>query len=519
MWRGCIILILGITLAGRAQAAPEAADINLDYVAKLALQRAQQRFVSPAVNLPDVLKNLNYDQYREIRFPFQNALWTEDNLPFRIGFFHPGYIYREPVQINEFTPGYTQRIPFTPEFFDYGNLKIKGQIPRHTGYAGFKIFYHLNKTNVFDELAEFQGASYFRMLGAGQSYGLSARGLALDCGETDRTEEFPLFTDWWLGKPDKNAKDLTLYAILDSPSCSGAYEFKIHPGETTIADVDAVLYFREPNRVLQANITQPPIKTVGLAPLTSMFWFGKDTENKPDDYRPEVHNSDGLMVEMANGERLWVPLYNHLNMQHQIFSAPNVRGFGLMQRERSFSAYQDLFTTYEDEPSLWIKPRGTNWDNGDLHLVQLYDPWEYNDNIVAFWSPKSVPPPLEPCRFSYTMYWTRETDMKFSPPNRVVATRIGKTDPNSDARQIFIDFAGPDLDKISPTNPPVAVVNCSSNAKIVANQVVWNPHEKTWRAVLRMEPGTNTAPVDLRCTLHYNNKPITETWMYQWTRP
>jgi len=225
------------------------------------------------------------------------------------------------------------------------------------------------------------------------------------------------------------------------------------------------------------------------------------------------------MVEMANGERLWVPLYNHLNMQHQIFSAPNVRGFGLMQRERSFQAYQDLFTSYEDEPSLWIKPRGTNWSDGDLHLVQLYDPWEYNDNIVAFWSPKTVPPPLEPCRFSYTMYWTRETDMTFSPANKVVATRIGKTDPNSDARQIFIDFAGPDLDKISPTNPPVAVVNCSSNAEIVANQVVWNPYEKTWRVVLKMQPGTNDTPIDLRCTLHHNNKPITETWMYQWTRP
>jgi glucans biosynthesis protein len=222
-------------------------------------------------------------------------------LPFSI----PVYIYQEPVHINEFTSTYSQQIPFTQDFFDYGDLRIKGEIPRNTGYAGFKIYYPLNKTNVFDELGEFQGASYFRLLGAGQTYGQSARGLALDCGETDRSEEFPIFTDWWLGKPEKDAKELTLYAILDSVSCAGAYEFKIRPGETTIAEVNAVLYFREPDRILQANLTAPPIKTVGLAPITSMFWFGKNTERKPDDYRSEVHDSDGLMMEMANGERLW----------------------------------------------------------------------------------------------------------------------------------------------------------------------------------------------------------------------
>lgn len=519
MWRVYFILILRIILTGTALAAPEQVVVNLDYVARLALQRAQQPFHSPRANLPDVLKNLNYDQYREIRFPLDKALWTEDNLPFRIAFFHPGYIYQEPVHINEFTSTYTQRIPFTQEFFDYGNLKIKNEIPRNTGYAGFKIYYHLNKTNVFDELGEFQGASYFRLLGAGQTYGQSARGLALDCGETDRSEEFPIFTDWWLGKPQKDAKELTLYAILDSVSCAGAYEFKIRPGETTTADVSAVLYFREPNRILQANINAPPIKTVGLAPLTSMFWFGKNTERKPDDYRSEVHDSDGLMIEMGNGERLWEPLNNPPGERHQIFSAPNIRGFGLMQRERSFEAYQDLFTPFQDEPGVWIEPHGTNWNNGNLHLVELNAPWEGFDNVVAFWSPKDVPAPLQPYRFSYTMYWTREIVMNFSPANKVVATRVGRCAPDSDARQIFIDFAGPQLDAHSSTNPPAAIASCSDNADIVANQVVWNPYQKTWRVVLKMQPKPGNDPVDLRCTLQRGNKVISETWTYQWTRP
>jgi glucans biosynthesis protein len=519
MCRGCLTSILAIALAYTAAAAPQAVNVNLDYVASLALTRAQHPFHSPSLNLPAILSqtNLDYDKYREIRFISGKALWTEDDLPFRVEFFHPGYIFHEPVQINEFTPGYTQRIPFVEDFFDYGNLKIKNQIPRDVGYAGFKVVYPLNKPNVFDDLAVFQGASYFRVLGKGQSYGLSARGLALNCGETDiPNEEFPIFTDWWLGKPAKNATNLTLYAILDSVSCAGAYEFNIRPGETTIVDVDAVVYFREPSMILQNGLNIPPIKTVGVAPLTSSYWFGKTTEYKPDDYRSEVHDSDGLMMEMSNGERLWRPLNNPRELRHQSFDAPNIRGYGLMQRERDFNAYQDLFTDHQDEPSVWVEPHGTNWTDGALHLVELNAPTEDWDNIVAFWSPKTVPKPLQPWRFSYTLYWTRET--KFSPPDKVVATRVGVS-KGSDAREIMIDFAGSNLNKIALTNPPVAIASCSPNAAIVANQVVWNPFQKTWRTVLKIQPPTNNTPVDIRCTLQQNKKPISETWIYQWTRP
>jgi periplasmic glucans biosynthesis protein len=521
MCRGCLITIFAIALAFTATAAPQAVNVNLDYVAKLALARAEHVYHPPAVVLPSALNqtNLNYDKYRQIRFIPGKALWTEDDLPFRVEFFHPGYLYNEPVHINEFTPGYTQPIPFVQDFFDYGNLKIKNQIPNNVGYVGFKVIYPLNKPNVFDDLAVFQGASYFRVLGKGQTYGLSARGLALNCGETDIPyEEFPIFTDWWLGKPAKGATNLTLYGLLDSISCAGAYQFNIRPGETTIVDVNAVLYFRLSSAILKVGLNVPLIKTVGMAPLTSSCWFAKTTEDKPDDYRSEVHDSDGFMMEMSNGERLWEPLYNPRNLLHQVLAAPHLRGFGLMQRERDFSAYQDLFTDHQDEPSVWVEPHGTNWTDGNLHLVELNGPTEDWDNIVAFWSPKTVPGPLQPWRFSYTLYWTREIERKFSPLDKVVATRVGIS-KGSDDREIMIDFAGPDLIKIAPTNPPTAIVNCSTNAAIVANQVVWNPFQKTWRVVLKMHPPTNNVPVNLRCTLQNNKKPIGETWIYQWTRP
>lgn len=519
MWRWiCLPLVIATTLASKVDARGESAEVDLSYVAQRALERAEKPFHSPRENLPKVLDqdNLNYDKYREIRFRRDKALWTADDLPFRVEFFHPGYVYAEPVHINEFTALHVQQIRFVQDFFDYGDLDIQNQIPANTGYAGFRLLYELNKTNEWDELGAFLGASYFRLLGKDQSYGQSARGLALNCGETDRGEEFPIFTDWWLGKPEKDATQLTLYALLDSVSCTGAYEFHIRPGETTVADVDAIIYMRDPKTIRAADTNASAIKTLGMAPLTSMFWFGKNSERKFDDYRSEVHDSDGLLIKMNNGETLWRPLDNPTMLRHQIFSAPDIRGFGLLQRERNFSAYQDSFTPFQDEPSVWVEPRDF-WGDGDLHLVELSADWEGLDNIVAFWDPRVKPKPLTPFKFGYTLYWTRETDMKLSE-NKVVATRIGLTPGGGNSRQIVIDFKGPKLDAIPLNDPPVAVASCSPNAAIIANQVIRNPDAGTWRVVLEMQPKTND-PVDLRCTLQAGTNVVSETWVYQWSPP
>jgi glucans biosynthesis protein len=515
-----LILTIGFALAGRIAIGAESVEVNLDYVAQRALERAQKPFHSPRADLPKVLRqdNLDYDKYREIRFRRDKALWAEDGLPFRIEFFHPGYIYQEPVHIYEFTATHVQPIRFVQDFFDYGKLDIANQIPSKTGYAGFRILYPLNKTNQLDELGAFLGASYFRLLGKDQRYGSSARGLALNCGETDRPEEFPIFTDWWLGKPQKGGNDLMLYAILDSVSCTGAYEFDIHPGETTVADVNAIIYLREPKEIFAAKTNAQPIKTIGLAPLTSMFWFGKNSERKFDDYRPEVHDSDGLLVRMGNGETLWRPLDNPSVMRHQIFSAPDIKGFGLLQRERSFAAYQDSFNFYQLEPSVWVEPHG--WGDGDLHLVELSATYEGLDNVVVFWDPKNKPAPLQPFRFNYTLYWQMgDADTKLSE-NRVVSTRIG-LDPGCDnCRQIVIDFDGPKLDAIPENKPPLAIANCSANAVILNNQVIRCPELGTWRVILKMQPKPgNVDPVDLRCTLQKGTNILSETWTYQWSPP
>jgi glucans biosynthesis protein len=519
-----LVMVVGARSGDTFARGLESAEVTLDYVAKKAEDRASRPFRSPRADLPDVLRadKLDYDKYREIRFRRDQALWTADNLPFRIEFFHPGYIYQEPVHINEFSENYVQPIRFVEDFFDYGSLHIRKQIPANTGYAGFRILYPLNVTNQLDELGAFLGASYFRLLGRDQRYGASARGLALDCGESDRPEEFPIFTDWWLGKPKPGDNSLHLFAILDTVSCAGAYEFRIQPGETTVADIGAVLYFRTDDNIHAANHDRKPLATLGIAPLTSMFWFGQNSERKFDDYRPEVHDSDGLLARMENGETLWRPLNNASVMRHQRFSAKNIRGFGLLQRERDFSGYQDIFNLYHLVPSVWVEPRG-HWGEGDLHLVELSTAYEGLDNIVAFWEPRTKPEPMKPFSFGYTLKWTRETDMKLSV-NKVISTRIGPDARDSQRRQILIDFAGPKLAALPPGTAPVPVSNCSENAAIVEQQVFdmqpFLGSNGVWRVLLKLDPKPdNKDPVDIRCTLMNGADPLTETWTYHWSPP
>jgi len=225
----CLVLM---NAASGLQAALEPARVTLDYIVDKAYERASRPFHSPRADLPSVLRadELDYDKYRRIQFRHDQALWAEEGLPFRVEFFHPGYLYAEPVRINEFTANYTQPVRFARGFFDYADLDIADKIPARTGYAGFKILYELNGPGRWDELGAFLGASYYRLLGQNQRYGQSARGLALDCGEYGRPEEFPIFTDWWLGKPEENDTTVQLRWCLRIPNRPRQHHRGGHPG-------------------------------------------------------------------------------------------------------------------------------------------------------------------------------------------------------------------------------------------------------------------------------------------------
>jgi glucans biosynthesis protein len=333
-----------------------AATFGLDDVARRARDIASRPYKAPPDRLPQELKDLDYDAMRDIRFKPQDALWRAEKLPFELMFLHLGRGVREPVAINTIEQGRVHKVPFDPAHFDYGRNRVDPQKLRDIGFAGFRVHYAVNTPSYKDEVLVFLGASYFRALGKAQVYGVSARGLAVDTAQPEG-EEFPRFSEFWIERPRRGATSLTIYALLESRRLAGAYRFVLAPGTDTVMQVSAQLFLRD------------PVGKLGIAPLTSMYAFG---ENQPgrDDYRPEVHDSDGLSIESREGEWIWRPLVNPRRLLVTSFTLDSPRGFGLMQRDRQPTSYEDPEALYERRPSVWVEPAGA-WGAGRVELVQI----------------------------------------------------------------------------------------------------------------------------------------------------
>jgi len=472
---------------------------GFDDVAARAQLQAQGTYRSVSRKPPAELQALNYDQYRDIRFRPDHALWRAENLPFELMFFHLGKFQTESVRINEITPRGVRHISYESADFNYGKNKLSPQTWGDMGFAGFRAHYPLNGHDYKDEVVVFLGASYFRALGAGLHYGLSARGLAIDT-VGGQGEEFPRFTEFWIARPAANASTLTLYALLDSPRASGAYQFDIHPGDETVIDVRSRIFLRA------------RVATLGIAPLTSMFAFG---ENQPHrlDFRPEVHDSDGLMVATGDGEWLWRPLVNPKHTLTTSFSMRQLRGFGLMQRDRTFGSYEDSEARYELRPSAWIEPVGS-WGPGRVELVQLNTPDETNDNIVAYWVPDQLPALGQPLDMAYRLHWQGTQQMQRPPGAWVTQTRIGRgfTELAEGEQQFVVDFTGPSLAALPAAATVKAVVTAPSNGQIVESNAYRVEATGAWRMTVRVKQLIPTQPTELRGFLQSDTNVLTETW-------
>jgi glucans biosynthesis protein len=495
--RSCMMTIgLWLALAATDTFAFEFAD-----VAAKARKLAGTSYSKPAKNLPKALETLTYDQYRDIRFRPDKSVWRSARLPFELAFFHQGLYFDSPVKINEITGKTVQEIRFDPKSFDYGANKLNPKDLTGLGFAGFRVHYPLNTSKYKDEVVVFLGASYFRGVGKGQLYGLSARGLAVDTA-LNSGEEFPQFTEFWIERPEAAAKELTIYALLDSPRLAGAYRFVVRPGSETAIDVKAQLYLRE-------NVSK-----LGIAPLTSMYYFGENHRQNIDDYRPEVHDSDGLSVQSGTGEWIWRPLVNPKRLLITSFASSNPQGFGLMQRDRAFSSYEDLEANYQRRPSAWIETKG-NWGAGRVELVQIPTPDETNDNIVAYWVPDSPPRPGTPFDIEYRLLWQKESERR-PPLSWVAQTRRGhgylrKAD---DSIALFIDFEGPALKKLESGAAVETTVTVDANAKLLEVTTYPNEIRDGWRTAIRLRRTDEKKPVELRAYLHTNNTTLSETWSY-----
>jgi glucans biosynthesis protein len=494
-------LILLVVLAARGPLGAADEPFDFETLRFHAKQLAEQPYRPRPSQVPDFLRNLTYDELRQIRFNPDRTWWRRERLPFQLQFFHPGFISDRTVQIHELTGRDSQDIEFDRNLFVYDQFKLAGSIPDTMGFAGFRILYDLNKPG--DELGAFLGASYFRLLCQKAVYGLSARGLAVNTAEPGG-EEFPIFEEFWVEKPARDAREVVVFALLDSPSVAGAYRFAIQPGPATVVLVRAAIYRRDEAAV------------IGLAPLTSMFWHGEDSRTTHGDFRPEVHDSDGLLLQRGSGEWLWRPLVNPDRMRMVEFADENPRGFGLLQRDRDFDHYQDLEAHYDARPNAWVEPMG-NWGGGAVRLVEISTPDETSDNIVAFWVPSGRPPANEALEFEYRIYWYLDV-AKRPPAGYVAATRLSTIQKQPGLTRFLVDFDGPFL-HLRQSDPEIQpVVTVGKGAALVPETVTIqkNPNNGTWRVTFAAKPDGTGRAVDLRCFLQRPPHVLTETWSYLW---
>ena len=487
----------------------------VEVVAK-AKEMATRPFVDPEGSVPDFLLRLDYDQWRDIRFKEDKTLWREERLAFEVQFFHPGFIYNRTVGINIFGREGVTTVPFSPDFFDYGANLITEKIPVDFGFAGFRLLHSLNNnSDHLDEIAAFLGASYFRAVARNQVYGLSARGLALDTG-LESGEEFPYFKEFWIQEPGEEAREILIYALLDSKRITGAYRFSIRPGEKTDMLIEGKLFRRE------------EIKKIGIAPLTSMFFYGEYTNKRPvDDFRPEIHDSDGLLVK-SPAEVIWRPIVNPQHLFINSFQLSDLAGFGVFQRDTDFDHYQDQEARYDLRPSTTVVPVG-NWGPGHVELVQIPTENESNDNIVAYWVADRLPTMEEPITFSYVLSWCVPAGDS-NGLGQVVATRSASAKADN-FRQIILDFRGGKLDQLPaelPSEAPIeAAISVSNGGQIVDHQLFRIKPTGCWRLVFRVRrngdssladslalPILNRQPVEVRAYLTQGEVKLTETWSY-----
>jgi periplasmic glucans biosynthesis protein len=471
---------------------PFSRDTVVDQARTLASQPFQ-----PLAALPAGLQDLDYSTYRRICYRKDEAIWGQAPTPFSIELFAPGSLYKHGVDVFIVENGQSRAIAVGPESFETPTAEIGALISEVAQFAGFRLHYPLNRADYRDEFIVFQGASYLRAVSRGQTYGLSARGLAIDVAEPTG-EEFPTFRRFWIERPSSRANAIVVHALLDSPRVAGAYRFGIYPGAPTTIDVDATL------------IPRAPLTHIGLGTLTSMFMHGAiDPPDRPD-YRPAVHDSLGLAMVTRQGERLWRPLGNPAALQVSAFVDENPKGFGLIQRDREFSQFQDLEARYDMRPSAWISPRG-DWGPGFVQLVEIPSPFEGNDNIVAYWRPNRRLEAGVAFPFAYRLTWPND----YPPPQDVAPvsrSAFGLALANG-KQEYVVDYGAAPGIAAGEVTAHVSV----STGRVLEVRIQPNPLTGGFRVFVTFDPGG--APLcEIRLQPLMNGTPVGETWLNRWLR-
>ena len=478
-----------------AQSPSESTPFSHDAVLARARDLAKSAFKAPRGPLPDAFANLDFKQYSAIHRLPSAELWASDKLGFALDPLQRGFLFTMPVDLFVVENGEARRVAYDRAAYDFGGLQVPPDVG-DIGFSGVRIL-RASGGEGLQDLAILQGATFLRALARGQSLGVTTRGLAIHTGDA-QGEEFPVFRAFWIEKPAPAAEMLVIHALLDSNSVTGAYLLTIHAGEMTIIDAEATIFAR-------ANLDG-----LGIATASGAYLFGPLDRKRPDDARVAVYEIDGLQMLTGANEWLWRPAANRDTLQISSFVDKNPRGFGLLQRDRSFEDFGDDDAHWEKRPSLWIEPIG-DWGEGEVRLLEIPSDSETNDNVIAQWRPKASTQAGESLSFAYRQFWC------WSPPARpqtsaCTLSRVGKL---GTLRRFVVEFVGDvfaDPAKAAQTSAKID----ANPGKIVSNRVFVFADRRMLRVVFDLDPGSETVS-ELRLVLMAGGQPASETWLYRWT--
>ncbi len=455
---------------------------------------AAAAYVPPADDLPHAFRDLDYDGYRKLRPRPDRMVWGKAGNPFAVLPLPRGGLYQARVALHFLNAAGAELAnpPASVDFVDYPWASDRDR--RELGASGWRAISRPGEAGVGYEFAVFQGGTYFRVVGEGQFYGVSARALAIGAGSA-AGEEFPRFTDFWIFEPHSGDDSLTFIALADSPSAAAAYRFVLRPGSDAAIDVVADIHPRV------------DISEAGVAPLSSMYLHGRADPRESDSQRAEVHDSDGLSILTASGEHIWRPLTNPRAVEVSAFGATPA-AFGLEQRQREPSAFADAEAKYERRPSVRIEPAG-DWGAGEIRLLEIPTDNEYADNIAAFWRPAAAWRAGSVQRLAYRLAWSATPAP--STIARVIATDVALAPESQSLQRISIDFAGAPDFATKPLRPDVW-----STSGVLSNISVTLLADDRARVCFDLDPG-KSAVIELHAALADSRSQQTETWLFRWT--
>lgn len=495
---------------GAPQALAKGKRFSFERLVARAREMAAAAYVEPYRPRPDVTDRIDYDAHGKIKFRTDMAPYADSTGGYPVTFFHLGRYFTKAVRMYLVKNGEAREFKYRTALFDMPADSPARSLPSDAGFAGFR-FQEWNSADDWrtQDWVAFLGASYFRAIGALGQYGLSARGIVLDAAVPEKQEEFPDFTEFYIEESGGPEAPVIVHALLDGPSVAGAFRFAMTRGldrtKGVIMDVDSAIFLRR------------DVARLGLLPLTSMFWYGEYGRDRLNDWRPEVHDSDGLAIWTADGERIWRPVNNPLAATVSAFVGDNPRGFGLLQRDRNFDHYRDG-VRYDRRPSLWIEPLKP-LGKGAVELLEIPTDDEIHDNIGAFWVPAEPARAGNSYELSYRLHWTADEPFPATNIAQTIGTHVGQGgEPGKPRpRNVFrfaVEFDRPAVMRRIPYGVFPDVVVTSSSGRVLRTFVEPVPDGNIWRAVFDMEVEPDKI-AELRLYLQLDGEPLTETWLYQ----